>query len=157
MSFNLPGFSADRSLTGSQANFRPIVHAATTFELGVRPAQLDQPCRTSTTSAACLACWADCIAGCDPPSDCFPLCRAECGGQPAGPAPIPCTPQDNSVNRTICTLGIDAWQTAAAAICNTTLGPIPIFGGPLAAACVAGTVTLATQMKNDCPPAVICV
>jgi hypothetical protein len=88
MTATLPGFFADRSLTAERGGNHRVAHVATTIPFGVRPAQDDQPCRTSRTSGACQACWSACISGCDNPRDCFPVCRGECGGQPRDPGPV---------------------------------------------------------------------
>lgn len=153
----LPGFTADGALARTRVRFRPVAYSPT-LRTGVYPAQ-DRPCATDRTSADCRACWQDCINGeeCIPRRSCFVPCRGECGGQPPDNMPIPCTPRDNSVNRTVCTTGIDAWQAGAEAVCKSTLGAVPVVGPALAAACAAGSRALAAQMKNDCPPAVICV
>jgi hypothetical protein len=156
MGSNLPGYSADRSLASRRANFPLLVQPTKRLEVGIHPAQ-DRPCAVDRTSPACQDCWGLCISGCDFPRDCFPGCRVECGGQPPAPAPLPCTPTDNSVNQTLCTIGIDAWALAAGAICRSTLGGIPGVGPVLAGACSEAATALAAQMKNDCPPAVICV
>jgi len=84
----LPGFFADRSLAGADVGRSRRVHFVATVGLGVRAAQDEAPCRVSRTSGACLACWSDCISGCENAPDCFPVCRVECGGQPRDPGPV---------------------------------------------------------------------
>jgi hypothetical protein len=129
MTAKLPGFLAEGSL----------VHMAQ-----------DQPCRTDPTSRACIDCWAECIAGCEPDvRQCFPMCRAECGGQPHDPGSIGCTPRDNSANNFACNAGITAWQLSAKAICAVLTGP---FAGP----CSSAVDSLAADMRSSCPPPVIC-
>jgi hypothetical protein len=87
MTVTLPGFSADRALDGPRGSYQFHTHLTIRIEPALRLAQ-DRPCRTSATSSACQQCWDDCISGCDNPRDCFPGCRAGCGGQPRSPAPI---------------------------------------------------------------------
>ena len=111
------------------------------------------------TAASCFGdCMQECIS--DPgisKGGCTQLCTLECGGKPADNPPYQCTPTDNSVNHTLCTTAIDAWQKAAEAICTTTLGGIPVAGVALVAACKQGVASVATQSKATCPPAMICI
>jgi hypothetical protein len=144
MSSELPGFSADRSLGRAREGYQLITNVAS-VRPGFGPAQ-DRPCAIDRTSRACEECWQDCIAPCAPRvRDCFPGCRRECGGQPGDNPPLPCTPQDNSFNRALCTTAIDAWLVAATAVCGATLGGVPGVGPALAGACIAGAKTLTTQ------------
>ena len=148
MSDTLPGFLAEVSLgpsnvgSGRRSRLRRD-------QSGVRPAQ-GAPC-SDRTSSACADCWAECIAGCEPNvRECFPVCRAECGGQPRDPGTvIGCIPRDNSVNNSLCLAGITAWEVSAKAICAVLTGP---FAGP----CSAGVDSLAANQRASCPPPVIC-
>lgn len=87
MRTRVPGFTADQAIAGHDGRPSRGPHFAMPSKTGVLPAQ-DRPCRADRGSAACLTCWADCIDGCDNPRACFPVCRAECGGQPRDPGPV---------------------------------------------------------------------
>jgi len=88
MTAHLPGFSAERSVTGPGSGYPEVAHSTRHVASGVRPAQEPGPC-ASPTSQDCLTCWADCIAPCAPRvRDCYPSCRIECGGQPRDPGPV---------------------------------------------------------------------
>src|SRR5215211_5908291 len=146
MSAKLQGFVADHSLIRSTRSYRQMASGGRS-RLGVRLAQ-----------DSCQECWQPCINDCRQSGElarnCVALCRAECGCQPRDPGTIGCTPRDNSINNSLCLGAIAAWEAACGADCAVLLGPIPIVGGALAAACSEGCRSVAGQSRSSCPPPV---
>jgi hypothetical protein len=65
--------------------------------------------------------------------------------------------QDNSVNSTICQLGVWAWEGACIVDCKFLVAGIPGLGPILDQVCTGACHKLGDQMRLTCPPAMICV
>ena len=65
--------------------------------------------------------------------------------------------QDNSVDHTLCLLGVWAWEGACIVDCKVLVSGVPGLGPALEQACSGACHKLGDQMRSTCPPGVICV
>ena len=98
-------------------------------------------------------------------ADCVEECRTsgasltECGKRcnPTFGSTYQCKMQDNSVNSTLCQLGVWAWEAACIVDCKLLIPDVPGLEPILGQVCTGVCHKLGDQMRLPCPPAMICV